>query len=65
MKEDIKKLENKVVELEKMVKELTFIIQTLRDSSYKTGQRDIINHEVQFLQKVYRADGTLITQINT
>jgi hypothetical protein len=58
MEKEIKKLQNEIAKL-------NFRLKTLEDATYKTSKREIINKEVQFLQKCYRANGTLITTINT
>lgn len=58
------KLQIQINEMQKQIDALTFKVKELADTSFKTSKRDIINHEVQFLQKCYRADGTLITSIN-
>ncbi len=65
MKEDVEKLKNKVAEMERMIEKLQFQLKTLLDTSYKTSNREIINREVQFLQKVYDKNGGVVTEINT
>lgn len=62
---EIDKLKLKIAQMEKQIEDLNHKIQTIGDSSYKTGSREYINHEIQFLQKCYNKDGVLITQINT
>lgn len=61
---DFEKLTLEVENLKKQIADLNFRVETLSDGSYK-GKREFFNKEVQFNQKCYRADGTLITQINT
>jgi len=58
MDKKIQDLQMRIDELEKKVKQIS-------DTSFKTSAREIINREVQFLQKVYNKDGILVTQINT
>ena len=60
---EIEKLNLKINELEKKIEDLTFQVSTLGDSKYK-GNREYINHEIQFMRKCYNKNGTLITQIN-
>lgn len=64
MQEQINNIEQRMSELESRVATLIELVQQNTESSYRTAKRDIINHEVQFKQKVYRADGTRVTQIN-
>ncbi len=52
-------------QMRKDINALTEAVKKLSDTRYKTSAREIINHEVQFKQKVYRSDGTLVTQINS
>lgn len=64
MKDDIEKLKKQIADLEKLVSGLTHKVDQLGDSTFKTSQREIINHEIQFMQKCYNKNGVLITQIN-
>lgn len=64
MKEQIKKLELKIAEMEKKMKEMETQIKKVSDTSYKTSAREIVNREVQFLQKVYDKSGNVVTEIN-
>lgn len=64
MENDIKKINTKLVELEKQIDILARTIKTLSDTSYKTSAREIINREIQFMQKVYDKSGGLVTEIN-
>ena len=50
LQETVQKMEGRITELE--------------ESRFKTAKREIINHDVQFMRAVYRANGTLVTQIN-
>ncbi len=65
MKEDVEKLKNKVAEMERMIEKLQCQLKTLLDTSYKTSNREIINREVQFLQKVYDKNGGVVSEINS
>jgi len=58
MEKQLKDLQLRIDELEKKVKQLS-------DTSFKTSAREIVNREVQFLQKVYDKSGNLVTEINT
>ena len=58
MEKQLKDLQLRIEELEKKVKQLS-------DTSFKTSAREIVNREVQFLQKVYDKSGNLVTEINT
>lgn len=64
MKEDIKKLQDENKELNDRVLLLEETVRQLADTKLKTSAREIINHEVQFLQKAYDKDGNLIPEIN-
>lgn len=64
-------MENKLAQQAILIKTLQDIIQDmqtridrLEKSRFQTAKRDIINHEVQFMRDVYRADGTKVTTIN-
>lgn len=61
---EIDKLNIKVSLLEKKVEDLTLLVKQLSDTSYKTSRREIINREVQFMQKVYDKDGAIVSEIN-
>ena len=65
MQEQIKQLEKKVEQLTRDVAMLTELVKQTSDTSYKTAKREIINREVQFLQKVYDKNGNVVTKINT
>lgn len=65
VQEENRKMKVDIEEMKKTLETLTEEVRRLGDTRYKTSAREIINHEVQFKQKVYRADGTLVTQINT
>ncbi len=65
MQEQIKQLEKKVEQLTREVAMLTELVKQTSDTSYKTAKREIINREVQFLQKVYDKNGNVVTEINT
>lgn len=71
MKENIKKLEERIKKdearidfLEKMVHNIERSLKTLTDTSFKTSKREIINREVQFMQKVYDKNGAIVIEIN-
>jgi len=57
MEKQIKDLQIRIDELEKKFKQLS-------DTSFKTSAREIVNREVQFLQKVYDKNGSLVPEIN-
>lgn len=65
MNEEIKKIQKEVIELKNTVSRLEQIISQISETTYKTGKREIINREVQFLQRVYDKDGGIVTEINT
>lgn len=60
MQEQINKLNKEVGELKKQVDSLTQLVKQTSDSIYKTSNKEIINHEVQFMQRVYNKNGTLV-----
>ncbi len=64
MENEIKKLNTKMTDMEKQIELLARTVKTLSETSYKTSAREIINREVQFLQKVYDKAGNLVTEIN-
>jgi phage shock protein A len=64
MNDKVKKLENKVAELEKIILQMQTDMKKLTDTSYKTSTREIINREVQFMQKCYDKSNNLIPEIN-
>lgn len=64
MDNEIKKLNTKITEIEKQIEVIARTVKTVSDTSYKTSAREIINREVQFLQKVYDKNGGLVTEIN-
>lgn len=64
MYEDLKKLEKEVSDLKNTVNRLEQVISQISETTYKTGKREIINREVQFLQKVYDKNGGIVTEIN-
>lgn len=64
MYKELQELKKKVDELTKTVQEQSQRIKQLSETSYKTGKREIINREIQFLQKVYDKDNNLVTEIN-
>lgn len=64
MQEQINKLTSEVSELKKQVELLTQLVKQTSDTSYKTSNREIVNREVQFMQKVYDKNGALVTEIN-
>jgi hypothetical protein len=61
---EIDKLKIEVSLLNKKVEDLTLLVKQLSDTSYKTSRREIINREVQFMQKVYDKNGAIVTEIN-
>lgn len=65
MNDKVKKLEQKVAELEKIILQMQIDMKKISDTSYKTSAREIINREVQFLQKVYDRSGNVVTEINS
>lgn len=64
MQEQINKLTNEVSELKKQVELLTQLVKQTSDTSYKTSNREIVNREMQFMQKVYDKNGGLVAEIN-
>lgn len=60
-----RQLRIQIFELEKKLNALTQKVKSISESTYNTSAREIINHEVQFLQKVYDKDGNVVTEINT
>ena len=64
MQEELKKLKNEVEILKKEVASLKMMVTQISETTYKTGKREIINREVQFLQKVYDKNGGIVTEIN-
>lgn len=61
---EIDKLKIEVSLLNKKVEDLTLLVKQLSDTSYKTSRREIINREVQFMQKVYDKNGAIVSEIN-
>lgn len=61
---EIDKLKIEIELLKKTVETLTQKVKQLSDTSYKTSRREIINREVQYLQKVYDKNGAIVTEIN-
>ena len=57
-------LDERVLKLEKQVETLLAEVAMLSGTSYKTAKREIINREIQFLQKCYNKSGGLIPEIN-
>lgn len=64
MDERVKRLEAKVAILEEAVENLAQLVKQISDTTYKTSDREIINRDVQFLQKVYDKNGAVVTEIN-
>lgn len=64
MKEDVEKLKQQVTDLQKELALLTEKVNQLAETSYKTSTREIMNREVQFLQKCYDKNNNLIPEIN-
>ncbi len=54
----LKKTQNEV----KLISER---LKTLTDTSYKTSNREIINREVKFMQRVYDKNDNVVTEINS
>lgn len=50
LQETVQKMERKITELE--------------ESRFKTAEREIINHDVQFMRTVYDSAGAIVTEIN-
>lgn len=65
MQEEIRQLKREIEQLKSAFIELSLKVETLSDATYKAGKREYINHEIQFMQKCYNKNGTLISQINT
>ncbi len=61
----IKTMDIALRKTEKEVKLLSERLKTLTDTSYKTSNREVINREVQFLQKVYDKNGGVVSEINS
>ncbi len=61
---EIDKIKIELGLLKKQVEDLTQLVKQLSDTSYKTARREIINREVQFMQKVYDKNGAIVTEIN-
>lgn len=55
---DVKKIKEEFEDLKRKLKWFT-------DTSYMVSGREIINREIQFLQKVYDKSGNLVGEINT
>jgi outer membrane murein-binding lipoprotein Lpp len=64
MQEQINNLTKQVSELQKQVESLTQLVKQTADTSFKTSAREIVNREVQFLQRVYDKNGGIVTEIN-
>lgn len=64
MQEQINNLTRQVSELQKQVESLTQLVKQSTDTSYKTARREIVNREVQFMQRVYDKNGAIVTEIN-
>jgi len=64
MASDFEKLQKTVEELTKRVDELTRKVDLTADTSYKTGDTEIINRKVKFLQQVLDKNGNVVTEIN-
>lgn len=64
MNEETNKLNRRLLNLERQVKLLERTIHSISDTTYKTSKREIINREVQFLQKVYDKNGGIVGEIN-
>lgn len=64
MKEEIEKLKKEFKTLSKRIDTIEKEREKTSTTSYKTSNREIINREVQFLQKVYDKSGNLVTEIN-
>ena len=64
MQEEIKKLKVEIEILKKQVESLTQLVKQSSDTTYNTSAREIINREVQFMQRVYDKDGAIVTEIN-
>jgi archaellum component FlaC len=60
MESEIKKLQKQVSDLKKEVMTLSQYVNSLKDTTYKTNRREIINREVQFMQAVYNKAGTKV-----
>jgi uncharacterized membrane protein YgaE (UPF0421/DUF939 family) len=64
MKEEIEKLKKEIRVLSRRMSIMEKEREKTASTSYKTSKREIINREVQFLQKVYDKSGNLVTEIN-
>ena len=64
MANDFEQLQETVKELSKQVSELTRKVNYTADTSYKTGDTEIINRKVKFLQQVLDKNGNVVTEIN-
>ncbi len=65
MDKDIQQMKESIKALQDQVSTLQRIVGQNSTTSYKTGKREIINREVQFLQKVYDRSGNIVSEINT
>ncbi len=61
---EIDKIKIELGLLKKQVEDLTQLVKQSSDTSYKTARREIINREVQYMQKVYDKNGAIVTEIN-
>lgn len=64
MYNELKKLEREVADLKTQLTALQQLVNQISETTYKTSKREIINREVQFLQKVYDKDGGVVIEIN-
>lgn len=64
MYNELKKLEREVADLKTQLTALQQLVNQISETTYKTSKREIINREVQFLQKVYDKNGAIVTEIN-
>lgn len=62
--EQAQKLIDTVMQLSKEIETLSFKVKQLEDTRFKTAKREIINHEIQFMQQCFNKNGVRITQIN-
>lgn len=64
MENRVKQLEIENAQLTKRLTDLEMKVNQIAETTYKTSSREIINREVQFLQKVYDSTGAIVTEIN-
>lgn len=62
---EIDKIKKELSLLKRQVEDLTRLVKQSSDTSYNTARREIINREVQFMQKVYDKNGAVVTEINS